>query len=43
MFDDILGDDRYLTQAEINQQVIDDMWEETEMEYIEATLERMNG
>lgn len=43
MFEDILGDDRYLTQAEINQRVIDEAWEETEMEYIEATLERMDG
>ncbi len=43
MFDDILGDDLYLTQAEINQQVIDEMWKESELEYIEATLERING
>lgn len=43
MFDDILGEDRYLTQAEINQQVIEEMWEESELEYIEATLERVNG
>ena len=44
MFEDILGEDKYyLTQAEINQRVIDDMWEEQELEYIEATLERING
>lgn len=42
MFEDILGEDRYLTQAEINQRVIDEVWEETELEYIEATLERMD-
>jgi hypothetical protein len=42
MFEDILGEDRYLTQAEINQMVIDEVWEETELEYIEATLERMD-
>jgi hypothetical protein len=44
MFEDILGENGYLTQAEINQRVIDDAWEEMqELEYIEATLERING
>jgi hypothetical protein len=42
MFEDILGEDIYLTQAEINQRVIDEMWE-TELEFIESTLERING
>jgi hypothetical protein len=44
MFEDILGEDGYLTQAEINQQLIDEAWEEMqELEYIESTLERING
>jgi hypothetical protein len=43
MFEDILGENGYLTQAEINQRVIEEMWEESELEYIEATLERVNG
>ena len=44
MFEDILGENGYLTQAERNQRVIDEIWEETELEYIEASLERVyNG
>ncbi len=43
MFEDILGENGYLTQAEANQRVIDEVWEEIELEYIEATLERING
>jgi hypothetical protein len=43
MFEDILGEDRYLTQAEVNQKVIDEMWEEQELEYIESRMERIDG
>ncbi len=43
MFEDILGENGYLTQAEINQKMIEEMWKELESEYIEATLERVNG
>jgi len=43
MFEDILGEDGYLTQAEVNQKVIDEMWEEQELEYIESRMERIDG
>ncbi len=44
MFEDILGENGYLTQAEINQRIVDEMWDEVqELEYTEAMLERVNG